>query len=434
LVDRYEFGNDFQEMILSTILRDEEIIASIRSVVDPDYFSDPTLRTICSKALEFSKKYRQIPGRKEFLEFCDDGSKESKVVRQRIKTLFKLEVKNTKYIRDQIISFAQFSAMKTAIIDSGGMVGNYDNHLKIKTLVTDALKVGISERDLGMNLVSGRQERYINRERRSMGGKYDHNKLSTGIARLDHVMFGGLAKGELGVLLGAQKGFKTGVLTNFGAAAVINRRKVLHITLEISEENSIIRYERRFSGLTRPEIISDYKRLDKSLRKIEVIGGGLFVKGFPTGSVTVEGIANYIQFLKSYGFIPDELIIDYGDLIRGSLAGREEKRHQLSQIYYDMRALAQENPAALWTASQVTRKAIGKQVIRKEDVAEAIDKISVCDIAIAICQTIEERENPRPTLRLFVAAYREGEEGSMHYCAVDYDRMRLREMDKEDYE
>lgn len=419
-MDQYDFDITFQESILSLILKDYTIVANLRSVINPRYFSDPVLETICSSIIEFIKKFRNTPTLSEFLEYGQFDWK----VRKRIKKLYKQKIRNRQFLLDRIIGFAQFQAMRIAIIESSELVGDYENHLEIQKQIALALKVGADMSSLGTDLVSGRLDRYIERESKGLR----NTKIPTGIRGLDRLTNGGVDLGELAVVLGIPKGFKTGTLVNIGVGAMRARKKVVHFTLEVSQNNTASRYERCASGLDRTGIISDYRKLDNMLRRIERIGGGCVIKEFPAGSATVMTLVNHVGTLISEGFDPDLIIVDYGDLLRGSRK-TDQRRIELSDIYTELRSWGQDTRRrAVWTASQANRKAIQKQVIGKEDVAEDIGKIAIADLVIAFCQTPEEKEAWMG--RIYVAASRESGEGGLVHCKVDYDKMKLREIEQ----
>lgn len=421
-MDQYEFDLAFQESILSLILRDTTIVSNIRSVVNPNYFTDPALETICDKAIKFVKEFHNTPTLSEFLEFGQFDGK----VRKRIKQLYRQKIRNHKFLMDRIVSFAQFQAMKSAIIESSEMVGNYENHLEIQSIISKAMKVGVDITKLGTNLVDGRMDRYVDRELKGV----NHTRIPTGLRRLDRLIGGGVDPGELAVVMGIPKGFKTGTLVNIGVGAMKHRMKVAHFTLEVSEVNTAMRYERCASGLDKHAIVADYRKLDSMLRRIERVGGGCIIKEFPAGKATVMHLVNHIETLVSEGFDPDVIIVDYGDLLRGNQR-IEQKRLQLSDIYTELRAWGQEGrKRVIWTASQATRKAIQKKVIGKEDVAEDIGKVAIADLVIAFCQTTEEKEAWMG--RLYVAASRESGEGGTVECKIDYDRMKLKELDQDE--
>ncbi|MHA2064258.1 MAG: DnaB-like helicase C-terminal domain-containing protein, partial [Candidatus Thorarchaeota archaeon] len=341
-MDAYEFDSKFQDIIAATIIRDHATVTTMRSVVHPGYFSDPTVRKIVTKAIEFHNKYRSSPSKEEFIAFCRDELDVPAL--SKIKKLFKIKIPNKQHVIDQMTEFAQYSAMKEAVLDSSELIGDYDNRVRIKHLIGGALKVGVDSRALGTDLLDNREARFLHRLRYGLG----HDRVSTGIKRLDQMMEGGLDKGELGMVMAQPKGFKTGLFVNLAAPALAQRLKVALFTFEVSEKKYMVRMERRLTGLNKKQIVAGSDEIEKALRRIEVIGGGMVVKGYPMRSVTVEHINNHLDLLKSEGFEADIVFVDYWDLIRPS-SRNGEYRHQLGDIGTDLRAMAQERDVPVWT-------------------------------------------------------------------------------------
>ena len=416
--NQYKFNSKFQEQILAVILKDIELVTDVVSVVNHNYFTDPTLSQLARQALKFIDQYQGVPNLEQFISFVD-----SPEYTKRIKRIYKLKIKNKLYIRDQIIEFAKFNAMKAAIVESSEMLTSGIEFATIEKTISEAMKIGVNLRNLGTDLLLDRKERFRQRQIKGL----DSSKIPTGIDRLDKIMTGGLSPGELGVILAAPKGFKTGTLTNLGASALNRGYFVAHFTLEVSEDKQTQRYERRLAGLDHKDVILKTNKLNKVLKRIETLGGGLVIKGFPTRSVTVSHINNHLGLLEAEGFIPDLIIVDYGDLVKPSIKG--EKRDQLGIIYAELRAMGQTRNAAVWTASQANRKALNKKLIGKGDIAESFEKIAIADIVVAVCQTREERQMSPSRARLFISAHREGEEGVIIYITIDYDKMRIKPLE-----
>jgi hypothetical protein len=64
-------------------------------------------------------------------------------------------------------------------------------------------------------------------------------------------------------------------------------------------------------------------------------------------------------------------------------------------------------------------------MITMEDVAEDIGKMAICDMAVAFCQTKEERYSVPEQARLFLAGAREEADGKILRCSVDRDVARI---------
>lgn len=414
-MDKYTFTKELQERMVKLILTENSLISSYRSVVDPDYFDNPADGIIVAETIIFYNKYRSVPTKSELLASSTSFTPE---IITHLNEIYSRKIGNTKFLVDKMVAFAQYKAMRDAIIESSDIADNVDERFKIRKLISNALKVGIDLRDIGENLVTGYKDRYIQRLKIGL----DPDKVSTGIKGLDKVIVG-LGPGEEGVIMAAPKGFKSGTLTHLGGAAMSQRLKVVYYTFELAKHRVIERFERKFAGIFRKQLIDEHRKIERVLKRINVIGGGLLVKEYPMKRATVDDLYSHLELVQSEGYKPDMIVVDYGAIMRPMERG--EPHQQITGIYANLRGLAQEFCVPLWTAAQVNRKGVSKKIIKMDDVAEAFGIIPVCDVAIAICQTPEERQLNQA--RLFVAANRNEMGYQTVPIVIDYDRMRIKQ-------
>src|SRR5690606_17770851 len=102
---------------------------------------------------------------------------------------------------------------------------------------------------------------------------------------LDRMIKGGLATGEVGAIEGKAKGFKTGVMINFGKNALLEGADVVHITLELREDIVASRYDGCLFGMRAPKVLPE-----EILREVEELRGRmkqrLYIKGWPIDTAT----------------------------------------------------------------------------------------------------------------------------------------------------
>ena len=90
----------------------------------------------------------------------------------------------------------------------------------------------------------------------------------------------------------------------------------------------------------------------------------------------------------AHGKKPDLIIVDYADLLRGH---GKEIRHELGNIYEDLRGLAGEYEIPVWTASQANRSALEDDIIGAEKIAESYSKIMTADFVLSLSRKIEDK-------------------------------------------
>src|SRR5690606_37720240 len=116
----------------------------------------------------------------------------------------------------------------------------------------------------------------------------------------------------------------------------------------------------------------------------------LIVADFPTGTLTITQLENYLDNLASNEeFHPDVLIIDYPDLMRVS---RQNYRLDLGEIYVQLRGLAIRRNLALFCPTQTNRDSFTRKEITSANVAEDVSKLFTADDVLIYSQTKDEKK------------------------------------------
>jgi replicative DNA helicase len=243
---------------------------------------------------------------------------------------------------------------------------------------------------------------------------------TTGFPGLDEKMGGGVSAGTLAVVLAGPKGGKSTVLRNTGYKNMARQKtKVVHFTCEISEKKTKKWYASRMSRIPyhklheQPDLM--VQRCAEFWEKNESM---LIVKGYPAATATCDDFRSYLYWLElDQNIKADLVIIDYGDEVL-PIEKKGEVRHDLGQVYKEMRVLADEFAVPVVTASQTNRESLDKQVITMKDISESIQKVQVADHIFSVCMTDEERKQGKG--RLFFAGSREAETGGQINIVHDF--------------
>ena len=164
-------------------------------------------------------------------------------------------------------------------------------------------------------------------------------------------------------------------LVNIGSAAMRAGKTVFHYTLELYENYTGKRYDSVFSGVAFQNLNYNIDEVKQSISKIP---GNLIVEYAPAGSLTVSQIKGHIEKSIINGIKPDLIIVDYADLLRGvGKYTKMEKRHELGNIYVDLRGLAGEFRIPIWSASQ------GNRCLHIDEIVETSNgKIKIIDLKV----------------------------------------------------
>ena len=211
------------------------------------------------------------------------------------------------------------------------------------------------------------------------------------------------------------------VLVHLGAQAIKAGKNVLHYTLELGDTIVAGRYDAAITGVELKNL-GVFK--EKIYDEIKDLTGKLIVKEYPTRSAGIQTIKNHIDKLRRRDFVPDMIIVDYGDLIRPESSRKDEKRHQLETIYEELRGLAQEVECPVWTASQTNRSGLNAEVITMESISEAFNKCFVADFIFTVSRTIEDKNTNQG--RIFVAKNRNGPDGLVYPIFMDTSNVKIK--------
>jgi replicative DNA helicase len=214
-------------------------------------------------------------------------------------------------------------------------------------------------------------------------------KFPTGFVTLDGMLNGGLWESELGVLLGEVHVGKTWALTYLGVQALKSNVPVIHMTGEISFRRSHVRYYQSLLGKNRMDVMFNPADVKKELAALKL--PPWCVVDFSNRAYTTSQLRqDVLKFCDTIDTQP-LIIVDYIDKVKPSNF-RLQERFAVAETTEMLRRIACEVNGGLWTASQVNRAAYGEQYVRKENVAEAISKVEIADVILALNQTSDEKD------------------------------------------
>jgi replicative DNA helicase len=206
---------------------------------------------------------------------------------------------------------------------------------------------------------------------------------------------------------------KSMALVHLGTQALKEGKTVVHYTLELQDTVVASRYDSCLTQIPLQNLTSFKEKIYEEVLDIE---GTLIVKEYPTKTASTQTIRNHLEKLRMRSIEVDMIIIDYGDLLR-PVRYQKEKRNELESIYEELRGIATEYEAPVWTASQTNRSGLNAEVITMESISEAFNKCFVADFIFSISRTIDDKV--ANSGRLFVAKNRNGPDGLVFPLFMD---------------
>jgi len=392
---------EFQTELAKAILQDHAFLPKHRRLVNHKLFKDKTESEVMRHALDYYDKYKCVPFKNVLLDYMSHKGYDIESLDEGSAYLFDGEVHDLSYIADSLQEFSRKARIKDTLLESMDLLkkGDYASiYRKIKESVVDY--EGFD--DVGSFFWDDVKSTIIGMDRKE-------EYIPTGISDVDNRMSGGAIRGTENVIVTPPNKGKTTILINIGKYAVLNGFKVVHYSLELSAEIIKRRYIMSMVRMTKNTIKAKKKTAyNKVLELAEGIQReSLIVKRYKASTCTVQNLYDHLNSVRDkLGFIPDVVIVDYGDLIKPSHR-YDQKRHELAEIYSDLRDMAIEFNLALWTATQTNRAGNQDELITINELSECFEKAAIADVIISANQTLEEKRNNEA--RLFFAKNRDDE-------------------------
>jgi replicative DNA helicase len=373
-----EYGFGFQVKVIAALFTDRIFLQQIADIIQPDYFESDTNSWLLEVILDHFREYKTPPSKDvlkvKVTEIENDILKTA--VLEQLKDVFRyMESDDLSFVKDEILKFCKNQEIKRAIMDSVTLLkmGNYD---EIKSKMDSAMKAG-ADTNIGLDYINDVASRYNEAARHT---------ITTGWDVIDDLMDGGLAPGELGVVMAPAGIGKSWMLINIGANAVKAGKTVIHYTLELNENYVGQRYDSVLTGINAQTLKHHQDTVEE---KMKSLSGSLIVKYYPTKSVGVMALKAHIEKTIMQGKTPDLIIVDYGDLLKVNT--KKDKHEALEDLYEELRGMAGEYKIPVWTASQAGRSALEEDIIEADKIASSYGKVMVADFLMSLSRKVEDK-------------------------------------------
>jgi hypothetical protein len=362
-------------------------------IIKPEYFESDDEEAFAKAILQYRETYGRSPkDPADTIHIC--GGKHSTFILD-VYELYEEGDDLLDLVKDVVIQFAKEQAAKIAILESVEDI-KVGNMAKPIERMKSALKVGEELLSPGLDPIRDIDKWLYN---------YWEDKVRTGLVHVDHVLEGGLNKGEEGIVLAPPNRGKSMMLINigYGAATIGSGKHVVHFTHEMSVEQTAKRYAARMLfRFPKPEDNLDEYAEEIVVAARKLLTGKIRIIG---GSASTRSIESHLEQLASEDDFELGLIIDdYLDKVYPP-KDYADRRFELSALYDWFRNLCEHYQVPGWSASQSGRNSLSKEIITMQDVAEDIGKANIADVIVALCQTYDEVQIDQ--CRLFMAKVRD---------------------------
>ena len=416
------YGKDFQEKLCRLMLEDRPFCDQMEEVLEVAFFEKAYLRAFATLILDYRRDYETHPSY-DFLVMKIKGDIKDldKAVQGQLRDFYakvlssRSEIKESEWVKDKALDFCRKQVLKKAMLQSVKLLksSSFD---EIQKVIEDALKLG-TDNNFGHDYKKDFETRFLIKTR---------NPVSTGWQRVDDLCKGGLGSSELGVVIAPTGAGKSMVLVSMGAQAIQDGKTVVHYTLELAESVVGSRYDSKITGIQLKDLYASKEMIRDHVQDVE---GRLIIKEYPTKSASPRTNKSHIEKLKKRGIHPDIIIVDYADLLR-PVRHTSEKRHDLENIYEELRSIAQVHSCPVWTASQTNRSGLNAEVITMESISEAFNKCFVADFIFSLSRTAQDKQANKG--RIFIAKNRNGPDGLVFPVFADWSNVSMKVLERVD--
>jgi replicative DNA helicase len=388
-------GNQFQLQLLNQIIEDKDFSSSIMDVIESSYFDNKYFKIIIQMIKEYFSKYESTPNFDTLEQIVkSEVSQElvAKIVLDTLKQVKEAPFEGTVFVQEKALKFCKQQELQKAMDRAQKIIteGDFESYDKVEGLVREALQVGQTDKgtsDIFTGLDTVLEEDY-------------RHPIPMGIAGIDKLLKGGLAKGEIGVILAPTGVGKTTILTKIANTAFNMGYNVLQIFFE---DNPKIVQRKHFTIWTgiEPDNLANHKEevMSKITEIQETMKNKLVLKKLASDTMTMNQIKNQVRKMIADGNKIDLILLDYIDCVLPESSSKDEWKAEGS-VMRGFEAMCHELNLVGWTATQGNRSSISSEVVTTDQMGGSIKKAQVGHVIITVAKTLQQKEMNLATIAI----------------------------------
>jgi replicative DNA helicase len=388
-------GNTFQIQLLNNIVIYKEFSNSIIDVIDPQYFDNQYFKIICQMIKEYYLKYEHIPTFNTIEQLTKSEVSSPMAQKNILDTLEQVKTVSDEgsiYVQEKSLKFCKQQELQRVMVKSQSIIdnGDFESYDKLEEMVRGALQVGEVDKgttDVFFNLSEVMDEDY-------------RHPIPIGIPGIDNLLKGGLAKGEIGVILAPTGVGKSTFTTKIANHAFNLGYNVLQIFFEDNPKIIQRKHITLWTGI-HPDDLTDNKEL--VIDKVKQIQNNkknkLTLKKLPSDTVTMNQIKNQIRKILANGDKVDMVILDYIDCVVPDRKMSDEWKSEGS-VMRAFESMCHELDMVGWTATQGNRSSISSEVVTTDQMGGSIKKAQVGHVIITVAKSLQQKEMNLATIAI----------------------------------
>lgn len=429
---------NIESIILSSLIHSEEFFRTALPHIKPEYFENQSHRNIFNTIYNFHTEYRKVPSKEAVeIDFTNSKSSNETIYQETIALIDKLYsdtareavnkaspewlVKSTeKYCLDRSVYLG--------IMDSLDIIDGTNKKTKkdaIPKILQDALAVSF-DTNIGHDYFEDAEQRLAYYHRKTV-------KIETPLSMLNHVTKKGFERKTINIVVAPTGVGKTHIKTFFAAHYLKSGYNVLYITLEMAEE----KIAKRIDACLMDVAMDDLGNLppDTFMKKINDLKkktvGSLFVREYPTGSISANNLRFLLdEFKTKKGIEIDILIIDYLNLLASTrLRSDAESYNRVKSVTEEVRAVAQEKNIMILTSTQTNRAGQGASDFDLTEVGESHGISATADSMFACIVTEDLEKLGQMRIKILKNRYGSKSNPSSFIVGTNREKMTLFDID-----
>jgi replicative DNA helicase len=388
-------GNIFQQQLINQIIVDKNFAHSILEVIDSNYFENKYYKIIMQMIKEYYKKFDCPPTYDTLNQIIQSEISQELILKITLDTIN--EIKNVSeegslFVQEKALKFCKQQELQKVMTKAQKIIdgGEFENYDTLEEMVRGALQVGVIEKDTGdvfENLSQVLEEDY-------------RHPIPIGIPGIDNLLKGGLAKGEIGVILAPTGVGKTSLTTKFANHAFNMGFNVVQIFFEDNPKIIQRKHFTLWTGIA-PDLLGSHKEevMSKVTKIQEKMSNRLILKKLPSDTLTMSQIKNQLRKMIADGIKLDVIILDYIDCVTPEKMMDDEWKSEGS-VMRAFESMCHELNLAGWTATQGNRSSISSEVVTTDQMGGSIKKAQVGHVIISVAKTLQQKELKLATIAI----------------------------------
>jgi len=388
-------GNTFQLQLINQIIVDKDFSSSIMDVIEPIYFDNKYFKIILQMIKEYHKKYESTPNFDTLEQIIKSEVTQEMVAKIVLDTLTQIKeapFEGTTFVQEKALKFCKQQELQKAMDKAQKIItqGDFESYDKVEGLVRDALQVG--EIDKGQTDVFADLDTVLDED-------YRH-PIPMGIAGIDKLLKGGLAKGEIGVILAPTGVGKTTILSKISNTAFNLGYNVLQIFFEDNPKIIQRKHFTMWTGIEPDNLVNNKEEVMSKITEIkETMPNRLILKKLASDTMTMSQIKNQVRKMIADGVKIDMILLDYIDCVLPESSSKDEWKAEGS-VMRGFEAMCHELNLVGWTATQGNRSSISSEVVTTDQMGGSIKKAQVGHVIISVAKTLQQKEMGLATIAI----------------------------------